>query len=152
MSIGFIRARFDLCTGCSLCQLACSQRLFGGYNPGRAVIKIEHRRENLYHLPIVCTQCENAYCANVCPFKAIKVDEKTDARIVDDEKCDGCGLCVEYCPIGVIFLDPDTDKVVKCDLCGGDPQCVKSCPTDALTFIPHSIFQIGKNTGGGNHG
>ncbi len=151
MSIGFIRARFDICTGCSLCQIACSNHLSGGYNPSRSVLRIEHRRENLYHLPVVCTQCENAYCANVCPFKAITVDEKSGAKVVNAEKCDGCGLCVEYCPIEVIFMDPETEKAVKCDLCGGDPKCVQICPTEALSFIslPNQNPDH-KNEGGNN--
>ncbi len=135
MCKGFIRTRFDICTGCSLCQLSCSNHLFSGFNPNRSVLRIEHRRENLYHLPIVCAQCENAYCANVCPFKAIEVDEKTGARIVKEEKCDGCGLCIQYCPTEMIFIDPESEKAIKCDLCQGDPECVKICPTDALSFI-----------------
>jgi Fe-S-cluster-containing hydrogenase component 2 len=26
-------------------------------------------------------------------------------------------------------------KVAKCDLCGGDPECAKACPTEAIVFI-----------------
>ncbi|MBC2733606.1 MAG: hypothetical protein HF981_04550 [Desulfobacteraceae bacterium] len=74
---------FDLCTGCSLCQLACSMRLLGGYNPHRALLKIEHVSENLYHFPTVCNQCANPYCANVCPVQAIQRDPTTGAMVVD---------------------------------------------------------------------
>jgi ferredoxin len=28
-----------------------------------------------------------------------------------------------------------TGKVIKCDLCGGDPACAKACPTDAIVYI-----------------
>ncbi|MCB1863435.1 MAG: (Fe-S)-binding protein, partial [Gammaproteobacteria bacterium] len=28
-----------------------------------------------------------------------------------------------------------TGKVIKCDLCGGDPACAKACPTQAITYI-----------------
>ncbi|MCH6588008.1 MAG: (Fe-S)-binding protein, partial [Proteobacteria bacterium] len=24
---------------------------------------------------------------------------------------------------------------VKCDLCGGDPECAKACPTGAITYV-----------------
>jgi ferredoxin len=33
-----------------------------------------------------------------------------------------------------IRLDDDTQFPLKCDLCGGDPQCVKFCPTEALVY------------------
>lgn len=92
-------------------------------------------RENLVHEPVVCEQCENPYCQNVCPTGAIRLNEKTGAREVDHEACIGCGLCAKYCPRGVIFLDPDLGKAVKCDLCGGDPECVAACPTNALEVI-----------------
>ncbi|MDZ7665516.1 MAG: 4Fe-4S dicluster domain-containing protein [Desulfotignum sp.] len=108
--------------------------LTGGYNPGRARLEIQRHRENLYHLPIVCNQCENAYCMTVCPAGAIS---RTEAGIVciDPQKCVGCGLCTEYCPIGMVALDPDTRKAVKCELCGGNPKCVAACPTGALELV-----------------
>ena len=128
----FLRTHFDLCTGCSLCQLACSRKITGGFNPRRSVLKIDPARENLVHFPVVC---RNPFCANVCPAQALSLDQKGLAWVVDQEACTGCGLCVAYCPLGVIHLDHDTNKAVKCDLCGGDPECVKACPTGALELI-----------------
>jgi Fe-S-cluster-containing hydrogenase component 2 len=128
----FIKTNFDLCTGCSLCQLACSARLLGGYNPHRAVLKIEHRSENLYHFPVVCNQCTNAYCANVCPVEAIRRESATGAMVVDHDTCVACNLCHRYCPIKVVGVDPALKKSIKCDLCAGSPQCVQICPTGAL--------------------
>ena len=139
----FIKANFDLCTGCSRCQLACSMRLLGGYNPHRALLKIEHVNENLYHLPTVCNQCSNPYCANVCPVKAIMKDRNTGALVVDHDKCIACNLCHKYCPIGMIAVDPYLKKAVKCDLCDGDPRCVAACPTGALIIA----FQKGDQNG-----
>nr|WP_022666935.1 4Fe-4S dicluster domain-containing protein [Desulfospira joergensenii] len=108
--------------------------LLGGYLPGRARLTIQHSRENLYHTPVVCNQCENAYCMNVCPAKAIK---RNDQGIVciDEDRCIGCGTCVEYCPIEMVKMDPDTRKAVKCELCHGEPLCVKACPTGALELV-----------------
>lgn len=131
----FIKTSFDLCTGCSLCQLACSERLLGGYNPHRALLRIDHRVENLYHFPSVCNQCANPYCANVCPAGAIARNPDTGAMVIDQKKCISCKLCRRYCPIGIIGADPETGKSVKCDLCNGDPQCVAACPTGALEFV-----------------
>jgi anaerobic carbon-monoxide dehydrogenase iron sulfur subunit len=139
----FIKTNFDRCTGCSICQLACSMHHLGGYNPHRALLKIEHVRENLYHFPTVCNQCENAYCANVCPVDAIRRDPHTGALVVDQETCVGCNLCHCYCPIGVVGMDAELKKAVKCDLCGGRPRCVEACPTGALELVKREE---------GNHG
>jgi Fe-S-cluster-containing dehydrogenase component len=55
--------------------------------------------------------------------------------IVDEEKCDGCGWCIQACPYGGIMLHPDKGIVVACDLCGGDPKCVEFCPEEALELV-----------------
>lgn len=132
----FIKTNFDVCTGCSLCQLACSAYLLGGYNPHRSALTIRHASENLYHFPAVCNHCRNPFCANVCPVKAISRDSATGAMRVDTEVCVGCGLCERFCPIDMIRVDPDLGKAVKCDLCGGEnARCVVACPTGALVQV-----------------
>lgn len=85
-------------------------------------------------MPVVCSQCENAYCMTACPVKAI---HRNDDGIVciDPDKCINCGLCAQYCPMGMVSLDPDTKKAVKCELCQGKPLCVEACPTGALELV-----------------
>lgn len=114
--------------------MACSMEKISGYNPGRSRLIISHKKENLYHKPIVCNQCENAYCMNVCPVKAIMRNDM-GIVLIDEEKCIGCNLCVEFCPENLVSMDPDTGKAVKCDMCHGDPECVKACPTGALELV-----------------
>jgi Fe-S-cluster-containing dehydrogenase component len=70
-----------------------------------------------------------------CPVEAFHRDEKTGAVLIDDDVCIGCRLCIDECPFGGISIDPDKERVIKCDLCGGDPQCVKYCPTSALQYV-----------------
>jgi len=43
-----------------------------------------------------------------------------------------CEDCVEACPYQVIVFNPDTNLVQLCDLCGGAPECVDSCPHGAI--------------------
>jgi Fe-S-cluster-containing dehydrogenase component len=62
-----------------------------------------------------------------CPTKALTVDEKTGAVLVDDGKCIACGLCITACPGNVPHLHPNRKHIVICDLCGGDPECAKIC-------------------------
>ena len=47
----------------------------------------------------------------------------------------GCKVCTIACPFGTINYNSSTGKVVKCDLCGGDPYCAKACPTGAITYV-----------------
>jgi Fe-S-cluster-containing hydrogenase component 2 len=58
-----------------------------------------------------------------------------EAKVVSDEMCVGCGLCVIACPYGTVWYNPDTHKAVKCDLCAGDPACAKACPTAAIEYV-----------------
>ena len=51
---------------------------------------------------------------------------------VDYEKCIGCRTCVSVCPFGAMHFVASDRKVIKCDLCDGDPQCVRFCDTKAV--------------------
>ncbi len=50
---------------------------------------------------------------------------------VDVEKCTGCGICVEACPVDAIRLDNDVAVIdeAACTVCG---VCVDECPNDAI--------------------
>ncbi|MBW1678796.1 MAG: hypothetical protein JRJ08_01425, partial [Deltaproteobacteria bacterium] len=43
-------------------------------------------------------------------------------------------------PFGALFIHDDVEQPIKCDLCGGDPECVKVCPKDAILFIPEHVL------------
>ena len=65
---------------------------------------------------------------------ALLKDEKGVIR-VDEYKCNGCGWCIRACKFGAITLHPTKKVAMTCDLCDGDPKCVKLCPfEDALLF------------------
>jgi len=70
----------------------------------------------------------------ICPVEAFSRDPQTDAVLIDEDECTGCGLCIEECPEGILRLDLDRNIAIKCDLCSGSPECVKYCPTSALDF------------------
>jgi Fe-S-cluster-containing dehydrogenase component len=80
---------------------------------------------------MVCFQCKNLPCGKACPVDAIAKGGEGIVK-VDYEACIGCGACVSACPFGVMMSLPE--KVVKCELCGGNPQCVKYCATAAIEY------------------
>ncbi len=47
----------------------------------------------------------------------------------------GCKVCTIACPFGTVNYNQSSGKVIKCDLCGGDPACARACPTQAITYI-----------------
>jgi carbon-monoxide dehydrogenase iron sulfur subunit len=52
--------------------------------------------------------------------------------------------CVTACIYGGIAIDPQTKKAIKCDLCGGDPACVKACDYGAISVAslkPEGLLQ-----------
>ena len=56
--------------------------------------------------------------------------------LIDDDTCIGCRMCINACPFGAPTVLAETRKVVKCDLCSGDPQCVEFCSPKAIEFMP----------------
>ncbi len=122
----------EKCTGCKQCELACSWVQTGGFQPARSLVRVHVFDEQASYAPYACLQCDEAWCMHACPVNAIDVDEVTGAKVVIDEACVGCKLCVIACPFGTIFYDKAEDVAAKCDLCAGDPACAHACPTGAI--------------------
>ena len=120
------------CTGCRTCEAVCSLIKTGAISPDMARISIDRRPFEGEFVQRICLQCSIPYCLNACPVEAIRISEKIGAVLIDKDACDGCGLCKEACPYGVIIMDTDDGNAYKCDLCNGKPQCVASCPMNAL--------------------
>jgi NAD-dependent dihydropyrimidine dehydrogenase PreA subunit len=52
---------------------------------------------------------------------------------IDEELCNGCGLCVTPCAEGAIELVDGKARVVSDELCDGAGFCLAVCPTGALS-------------------
>ena len=123
------------CTGCLQCELACSMENEGVFNPARSRIKVFTFHEEGRFAPYTCTQCAEAWCMHACPVEAIVINAATGSKDVLDDKCVGCKVCTIACPFGTVNYNSATGKVIKCDLCGGDPECAKACPTEAIVWM-----------------
>jgi len=53
---------------------------------------------------------------------------------IDEEKCDGCGLCVKACAEGAIQIINGKAKLVSETYCDGLGACIGHCPQDAITI------------------
>ncbi|AYD39872.1 4Fe-4S dicluster domain-containing protein [Clostridium fermenticellae] len=145
------------CINCRSCEVACaaSHRENGcGSTVGNMDTPIVPRafivKNKEYSIRIQCRQCEDSPCAQVCPTEAITYEDEN--IIVNQKLCIGCKTCTIVCPIGAVDLMPKFEgksidgginrklKLIayKCDLCknaGGEPNCVKACPEDALRIV-----------------
>jgi len=128
----------EKCTGCKVCELACSMKHHGEYNPARSRITVFGFAPTASYIPVFCTQCEEAWCRTACPAGAITEEEVNGARIVrvSEGKCIGCKtkFCLMACPFGDVSFVSENRKVQKCDLCDGEPECVTACTYGALQF------------------
>lgn len=126
------------CTGCIMCDLACAWAKSGRFDLERSCIKTTiSRRDNLCG-PIVCLHCADPECLRVCPTGAIVKNPDNGTVEIIGPKCTGCLLCTLACPYGGIYPDAETNKVYKCDLCGGNPGCTPFCEPDALDYADFS--------------
>ena len=61
---------------------------------------------------------------------------------IDEEKCDGCGLCVNACAEGAIKIIDGKAKLVSEIYCDGLGACIGHCPQDAITIEKREADQF----------
>ena len=109
------------CTGCRLCEMVCSLFHLKIINPEKSAIRVQKDDLNTsLNKPLVCRQCKKMKCLN-----GESVEEELEKKqfLWNKER-------IERCPFdGLNGFGPDA---YHCDLCGGHPQCVIVCTSEAL--------------------
>jgi Fe-S-cluster-containing hydrogenase component 2 len=156
------------CTGCHMCELACSAFHEGAYRPSVARLFSEVNPTTGAIKGHTCLQTGCAKCQEACPNDAIVTKRITVAPqgtwdgkeklgadsvegfvlVVDEEKCTNCGECYDVCPTGVIHEHPDKEVAFKCDLCDGTPQCIAFCQNPHVLAVDLKIDKKDKDLTG----
>lgn len=134
----WIARELSRCSGCRKCEIACSLAHENRVWPEASRVRVFMLVPGL-EFPHLCAQCEDYPCVKACPFKALSISNETAAVLVNAKACTACGKCINACPGRIPHLHPSKNKIVICDLCKGDPQCVKVCHEggyDVLTKVP----------------
>lgn len=131
------------CCGCLSCSVACKQEHALPVGPQWVTVyrneprMIEGKRQLRYTVTH-CMHCHEPKCLEACPEQAIT--RRDDGIVlIDAGVCNGCRMCLEACPFGVIAFDEEKGIAEKCDLCverleaGKQPACAAAC-------ISHCIY------------
>ena len=131
----------DRCRECRACELVCSLTHEKECAPSYARLRLRYDVCMDDPEMDVCRNCDRPDCLAACPIEgAMWIHQKTQSVVVDRSRCTACGECVAACPHNdrgnILFIHPRANAAVKCDLCMGNPQCVRVCPDAALSFTP----------------
>ncbi|MCK5056413.1 MAG: hypothetical protein KAT34_07155 [Candidatus Aminicenantes bacterium] len=161
-----IKVDIGKCTGCRMCETACSFFHTGAINRHMSRIKVIHHYGTGVDGPVLCRQCEERYCMD-CPSNALSIGALGQV-IASPTLCTLCKGSATPTAKGtastltgghnkkVYFsgklsqgiskkcerncpigaIEIFNDIVYVCDLCGGSPRCVAACSEGALSFVP----------------
>ena len=126
----YLFAERQNCTGCRACEYACNVKHEGVVRPAAGRIHVL-KHKGVIDVPVICWHCDDHPCVAACPTnpKSLTVDPNNNGITVNEKTCLGekCMKCQEACPAQYVRVHPDKGLPIMCDMCGGDPECVKAC-------------------------
>ena len=131
------------CFGCHACSVACKAQFDVPLGVWRSWVIVSEKGKypnvSRQFLPVLCNHCENTPCLKGCP--AIAITRSAQGIVEQNEdRCIGCGYCLQNCPYKMRFTHPEKHVAQKCNFCserlkqGLEPACVNTCNAKARIF------------------
>ena len=119
-----IKVNRDKCSGCHLCEMVCSLGHLGMINTEKSAIRIhKDDLDTSLNTPVLCRQCKKMKCLN--GEKMMEVQERK--KFIWDK------TRAKNCPFNALSVL--NRQAFHCNLCGGNPQCVKVCTPGAIQIV-----------------
>jgi len=162
-SAGYLVHDSKKCAGCLSCMAACSAAHDKTASLSLSRIQITQNALSAFPFDLdqyVCRHCVSPLCVQNCPTGACHVDTSNgNVRVIDQDKCIGCQMCIKSCPHPPhrTIWNADINKSSKCDLCTDAPYlgktggvegtqaCVSVCPMGALAIVKTTPDQTDEN-------
>ncbi len=124
----------DKCNGCLECEKACIKAHPSSVAAGRPRIKVT--KDGGKHKAIMCVHCEACEPSELCPSALLEFHNEGKYWTLDEHRCFACMSCIPRCPYEGVFFEGafGVETAYTCDLCAGDPACMKVCKPGALTL------------------
>jgi benzoyl-CoA reductase subunit BamC len=135
-TLRYIRVDSDKCSGCRSCEAICSafhvEPKYSLTNPKRSRIRVFWDEDSDLFVPILAGQYTDAECNG------------RHVTIINGKEYGDCSFCRAACPSRDLFIEPDADIALKCDICGeppppDGPSCVRVCLYDALKYVERVV-------------
>lgn len=135
----------SVCAGCGTCELMCALVHEGDAGPVHQRIWVDRNEFEGFPTILACHQCDAPECYFACPNYALKINDDTNIRYIDENECRGCLSCRDACAYDPprINYDPVKNVALKCDLCKDRPEgpvCVEFCPQQAIVLNVKEVY------------
>jgi Fe-S-cluster-containing hydrogenase component 2 len=113
---------------------------FGYFDRSKSRIRII-QNEELSEIEIhQCIQCDERSCVEACPTGSLSIHPEYGHIVHAEGTCIQCRKCYKACRHHGVFWDEERNYPLICDLCGGEPECLKPCRLhQALRLNPQEV-------------